>query len=161
MKPLTRLLAAPLVLAASTATAQQQAPGGADALTELRKGFATVSAWITGAADAVPADQYSFKPVATVRTFGQLVAHVADEYNYYCPLAGGRNVEWTDATEKGPTDKATVVAKLRQATAACTTAYHGTPPVRPVISNNADAFLHYGNIATYLRLMGMVPPSSR
>ena len=126
----------------------------------LRGGFAEVSAWVSKSADLVPAEKYAFQPVKTVRTFGQLLAHVADSYNYYCARAAGRNVEWSDAIEKGNTGKATVVPKLKQALEACNAAYAGSPALGPALGNVAHTSLHYGNIITYLRVMGLVPPSS-
>jgi hypothetical protein len=135
-------------------------PSAGDATAALRKSFAEVSGWVSKAADLVPADKYAYQPTKTVRAFGPLIAHVADSYNYYCARAAGRNVEWSDPIEKGKTDKATVVPKLKQALDACNAAYGGTPQVGPALENVAHTSLHYGNIITYLRMMGMVPPSS-
>jgi uncharacterized damage-inducible protein DinB len=143
------------------ARAGAESPASAgDAAAALRKSFADVSAWVTKAADLVPADKYTYQPTKTVRTFGQLIAHVADSYNYYCAVAAGRTVEWSDPIEKGKTDKATVVPKLKQALDACTAAYAGTAQTGAAIENVAHTNLHYGNLITYLRMMGMVPPSS-
>jgi uncharacterized damage-inducible protein DinB len=138
--------------------AVQAAPGANE---ELRKRFAEVSAAVTKSADMVPADKYSYRPVATVRTFGELVAHVADSYVWYCTRASGRNVEWSDAIEKGKTDKATVTQKLRESLALCTAAYgNSSSHIGGLISNLGHTNLHYGNVITYLRMMGLVPPTS-
>src|SRR5438132_577986 len=48
-----------------------------DAAASVRKNVAEVSGWIASAADAVPADKYSYRPTESVRTFGQLIGHVA------------------------------------------------------------------------------------
>jgi DinB family protein len=133
---------------------------GDDVAGELRKGFAEVSGWVSKAADLVPADKYGYQPVKTVRSYGQLIAHIADSYNYYCARAAGRNVEWSDPVEKGKTDKATVVPRLKQALDACNAAYAAPAQIGAALGNVAHTSLHYGNIITYLRLMGMVPPSS-
>jgi uncharacterized damage-inducible protein DinB len=125
----------------------------------LKGGFAEVSEWITRAAAMVPAERYDYKPVATVRTFGELVAHVADGYNWYCANASGQKTEWSDAVEKGPTDKATVTAKLKVATDKCI-AVTPTGQAMQLMQNIGHANLHYGNIITYLRMMGLTPPSS-
>jgi uncharacterized damage-inducible protein DinB len=130
-------------------------------IAELRKTFDEVHGAVAKSADMVPADKYTYKPVATVRTFGQLVAHVADSYVWYCTLASGRNVEWSDAIEKGKTDKATVTQKLKESLALCTAAYANTGShVGRLISNVSHTSLHYGNVVTYLRMMGLVPPTS-
>lgn len=137
---------------------QAQAP---DAATELRKGFAEVSAWVSQAAEMVPDDKYNYRPVDSVRTFGQLVAHIADSYNYYCAQAAGKNVEWSDAIEKGSTDKATVAPQLKLAVDRCTEVYKSSNGrVGPLLGNVGHTSLHYGNIITYMRMLGMKPPSS-
>ena len=50
--------------------------------------------------------------------------------------------------------------KLKQSVVGCAGAYSATGQVGPLISNIGHTNLHYGNIITYLRMMGMVPPSS-
>jgi len=126
----------------------------------VKRGFTQVSDWITRGAEMVPADKYSYRPVGTVRTFGQLVAHVVDGSRFYCGRGAGRNVQWTDATEKGTTTKAALTQALKQAFAECNTAYDGANQFPPLMENVAHSSLHYGNMITYLRMMGMVPPSS-
>ena len=144
----------------SPVLAQAPASGGNDIAAGLRFGFDEVSTWITKSADMVPADKYAYHPVKTVRTFGQVVAHVADSYGYYCSRAAGKNVQWSDAIANGPTDKATLLPKLKQATDACKAVYGGTANSGQLMQNIAHTNLHYGNIVTYLRMLGMVPPSS-
>jgi uncharacterized damage-inducible protein DinB len=128
-----------------------------DVATELRNGFNEVNGWVTKAAEMVPADKYTYKPVDTVRTFGQLIAHITDSYNYFC---AGTKVEWSDAIEKGATDKDTLLPKLKEAVGRCNSAYSSGTQLRPLFSNVGHTSLHYGNIITYMRMMGMKPPSS-
>jgi uncharacterized damage-inducible protein DinB len=136
-------------------------PGANDMPAALRASFSEVSGWVTKSADLVPADKYDYLPVSSVRTFGQLVAHVADAYNYYCARAAGNAVQWSEATEKGKTDKATLSQKLKQATDACQTTYNGNIQAGPLLLVNIrHTELHYGNIITYMRMLGLVPPSN-
>jgi uncharacterized damage-inducible protein DinB len=154
------ILALVLGAAGMRPAAAQQA-GATDMPAMLRGGFAEVSDWVTRAADMVPADRYGYRPVETVRTFGQLVGHLADSYNYYCGRGAGREVEWADPVEKGSQDKAVLLARLKDATEACVTAYasaNGRP--QPLLANVGHTSLHYGNMITYLRMLGLVPPSS-
>ncbi|HEX7937818.1 MAG TPA: DinB family protein [Gemmatimonadaceae bacterium] len=146
-----------LTAAATVASAQARVDSTRMAVTA---GFNEVATWVTKSADMVPADKYAYKPVNTVRSFGELAAHVADGMNWYCGQATGKKTPWSDATEKGKTDKATVVAALTKAVAACNAQYSGTGKFQPLMANVAHTSLHYGNIITYLRMMGMVPPSS-
>ncbi|HEX9562892.1 MAG TPA: DinB family protein [Gemmatimonadaceae bacterium] len=131
-----------------------------DVATELRSLFAQVSGWVSRAAEMVPADKYSYRPMETTRTLGQMVGHIADSYNWYCANAAGRNVEWSEAIEKGATDKATITRRLAEAQELCTRTYAGPGQVRALIGNIGHTNLHYGNIITYMRLLGLVPPSS-
>lgn len=137
-----------------------QQVGATETAAALRKSFGDVSGWVTKAADMVPANRYIYQPTKTVRTFGQLVGHIADGYTYFCGRAAGQNVQWSDAIEKGRTDKTTVVPKLKQALDICHAAYGGTGQVGPLVENVGHTNLHYGNIITYMRMLGLVPPSS-
>jgi uncharacterized damage-inducible protein DinB len=159
MKVVRSLLIVGAVVVAQPAAAQHA--GHNDAAAVMRGGFAEVSDWVTRAADLVPADQYGYRPVGTVRTFAQLVGHLADSYNYYCARGAGRTVEWADPVEKGSQDKAALMRQLRQATDACTAAYAGSAgQAQPLMANLGHTNLHYGNMITYLRMMGLTPPSS-
>jgi uncharacterized damage-inducible protein DinB len=151
------LLALPTLLLSQPAVAQT---AGHDATGALRRSFNEVTGWVTRAAEMVPADKYSYRPAASVRTFGQLIGHIADAHNYYCAQASGKNVEWSDPVEKGSNAKATLVQKLKQSVDACNAAYSANGQAGPLVSNIGHTNLHYGNIITYLRMMGMVPPSS-
>jgi hypothetical protein len=68
-------------------------------------------------------------------------------------------MEWSDAIEKGRTDKATLLPKLKESIATCT-GVHASGQAAPLISNLAHSSLHYGNVVTYMRMLGLVPPSS-
>lgn len=151
------LFLAVVVLVAAQPIAAQQ-PAANDAAALVRGGFDEVSAWVLKAADLVPADKYSYQPVPTVRSFGQLIGHIADGQNYYCARAAGRNPEWSDAVEKGSQDKAVLIQKLKDSNAVCAAASTGA--FGPLMANVAHDNLHYGNIITYMRMLGLVPPSS-
>ena len=128
---------------------------------ELRNGFNEVNGWVVKAAEMVPADKYDYRPVDTVRTFGQMVAHITDSYNYFCAHGVGNKVEWSDAVEKGSTDKDTLLPKLKEAVGRCNAAYaSGNAQLRPLFANVGHTSMHYGNLITYMRMLGLKPPSS-
>lgn len=155
MRSLLLLTAA---LGAAAPLAAQQADN--DPVAASQRAFNEVSAWVVAAAEMVPDDKYSYKPAEPVRSFGQLVGHLADAFNYYCAVAGGRNVEWSDAIEKGVSEKAALVAELKKALATCTAPYTSGGRFRALVDNVGHTSIHYGNMVTYLRMMGMTPPSS-
>ena len=150
-----------LLLFAAPGFGQSTPAKAPDVASELKGGFNEVNDWVTKAAEMVPADKYSYKPVDTVRTFGQLVAHITDSYNYFCAAGAGNKVEWSDAVEKGATDKDTLLPKLKEAVGRCNAAYSSSnAQLRPLFTNVGHTSLHYGNIITYMRMMGLKPPSS-
>lgn len=158
---ITILVSICLVLAAGVQGHGQQ-PTAPTAHAAAKSGFEEVSGWLAAAAELVPAEKYTYKPVNTVRSFGELMAHGADGMNWYCGSAkAAQDTKWSDAVEKGKTDKATVVAALKAATAGCTAAYgSSTARIHRLMGNVAHSNLHYGNAITYLRMMGLTPPSS-
>jgi hypothetical protein len=143
-----------------TKNVSDSGPAGGDAATAAKAGFAEVSAWVTKAAELVPANKYSYRPAPTVRTYGQIIGHIADAYGYYCGRATNPQTQWSDAIAKGPTDKATLGPKLKQALDACNAAYSANGDIGQLMANVAHTSLHYGNLVTYIRMLGMVPPSS-
>ena len=127
------------------------------------------------AAEEMPEENYSFKPVATVRTFGELVAHVADaQYEFCGPVGDGTK---SPGIEKNKTSKADLIAALKEGFAYCDKTYAGltdshaadivkffnmnSPKLTILGFNNAHNMEHYGNMVTYLRIKGLVPPSSQ
>jgi len=157
MRKILRISVASLVLC-GTLSAQQAAPSDPGA--QLKGVFEEVTELVVKGAGQVPAEKYAFQPNATVRTFGQLVAHIADGNNYYCARAAGQKVEWSDAVEKTTTDKAAIMQKLQGSIALCAAQHAKNSTALQLLSNYGHLNLHYGNMITYLRLMGMVPPSS-
>jgi uncharacterized damage-inducible protein DinB len=156
--------------------AQEPTAAPANPLTLSEKGFYTmVSGEVMAAAQKMPEENYSFKPTPDVRSFGQLVAHVADAQYLFCATAAGESVS-PKGIEKTKTSKAEITAALKEAVDYCTKAYTGMTDAQgsqmvklmgfnlarlTVLSvNTAHTDEHYGNMVTYLRLKGIVPPSS-
>ncbi|MGI8958289.1 MAG: DinB family protein [Bryobacteraceae bacterium] len=126
------------------------------------------------AAEKMPEENYSFKPTPEVRSFGQIVGHVADAQFMFCSTVLGDGTK-PPGIEKSKTSKADLVKALNDSFAYCDKAYdmtdaHAAEMVKfmgrdmaklTVLSiNNAHDDEHYGNIVTYMRIKGLVPPSS-
>lgn len=130
---------------------------------------------LLGAAAAMPEEGYAFRPVDSVRTFGQIVGHVADSQYAMCSTVLGETNP-APAVEKTKSTKADLVAALREAFTYCQRAYAGltdaaavetvqmmggaTPKLGVLNVNNIHTIEHYGNMVTYLRMNGIVPPTS-
>src|SRR5277367_2837601 len=104
-----------------------QAPGAppANPITASEKGlYSAVSHWVVVAAENVPEENYSFKPTPEVRSFGQLVGHVADASYNFCSQAIGEANPAKDI-EKTKTSKADLVAALEGSVLYCNKTYSG------------------------------------
>jgi len=128
------------------------------------------------AAEEMPEKNYSYKPISTVRTFGQLVAHEADAQYEFCATVSGDKTAPPNV-EKNKTAKADLVQALKDSQAYCDKVYDGLTDAQAteltsfmghpmaklsILSlNNAHTDEHYGNMVTYLRMKGLVPPSSQ
>jgi uncharacterized damage-inducible protein DinB len=137
--------------------------------------FDRVKANVKGSAEKMPEENYSFKPTPEVRSFGQLVGHVADANYMFCATAMGEKPP-VMGIEKTKTAKADLVQALNDSFAYCDKAYDSMTDAAGVATvkffgrdmpklgilelNSSHDNEHYGNMVTYLRLKGIVPPSS-
>src|ERR1700731_396038 len=171
------LLAIPVALLGQEEKSQAQSTPPANPITASEKGFYSfVSGAVLGAAQKMPEENYSFKPTPEVRSFGQLVGHVADASYSFCSQAIGEANPPVKDIEKTKTSKADLVAALKDGVAYCNKAFDsmtdakGSQTVKFMNFDLAKLTLfslntghtdeHYGNMVTYLRLKGIVPPTS-
>jgi uncharacterized damage-inducible protein DinB len=170
------LLAIPVGLLGQEKKSQAPAAPPANPITASEKGlYSFVSNAVVGAAQKMPEENYSFKPTPEVRSFGQLVGHVADASYMFCSQATGE-ANPAKGIEKTKTSKADLVAALKDGVAYCNKAFDSMTDVKgsqmvkifnvdisklTLFSlNTAHTDEHYGNMVTYLRLKGIVPPTS-
>ena len=173
----TTLLAAPAVAYAQAAAQDpaKPAPPPISASGGLKNLYTNVRGWITRAAESMPEEHYSFKPTPDVRSFGELLGHVANTQYTFCAAGRKTTSPNKENIEKTATTKAALIAALKDAFAFCDPGYEitdaglsemgkwGQREVAagyPLTFNVAHNFEHYGNIVTYMRLKGLVPPSS-
>jgi uncharacterized damage-inducible protein DinB len=160
------------LLAAFAATACAQT---ASVAADVKMTYQQVKGYILKSADKMPEEHYSFKPAPEVRSFGQLLGHIADAQYLFCASATGAKPE-PRGIEKAKTAKADLTAALKEAFAYCDEAYNQMTDANAGESiklfgrdrsragalafNNAHDYEHYGNLVTYMRMKGLVPPSS-
>ena len=182
MKTLLRLGVLCLALPAGVVLAQDKAAQEKSAVsppgplsTWNRFAYARVKDILMRSAEKMPEENYGFKPVDTVRTYGQIVGHLADAQYGFCSLALGEKGPALDI-EHTKTSKADLIAALTTAFAYCDKAYDGmtdvtavqtiklfgndSPRLSALTVNNMHDLEHYGNLVTYMRLKNIVPPSS-
>jgi uncharacterized damage-inducible protein DinB len=135
---------------------------------------------IKESAEQMPEANYSFKPTADVRTFGEILAHVAGASYVFCAAAKGEKPPYDEEHfEKNAKTRDAIVKATNDAIAYCDGAYtaltdatagqmvaapFGTnqiPRTSALVSQIGHDNEHYGNLVTYFRLKGMVPPSSK
>jgi uncharacterized damage-inducible protein DinB len=168
-----KLIAAAAFLAAVASA--QEAP--ANPLVTVSKNiyYGIAQGDILGSVDKIPENLWSFRPTEQVRTIGQLFAHIADAQYEFCGVAAtGKSV--SKGIEKSDTTKAEIVPALKEAFAYCDSVYAkmtdaDAAQLVPLFGmrvtrlgamdfNIAHTMEHYGNLVTYMRIKGIVPPSS-
>ena len=178
MRIMSKILMVCLLLPAGAALAQEKpaAPAPDNPLsTWTKKADARLKDILLRSAEKMPEENYSFKPVDSVRSYGQIIGHLADAQYLFCSLALGEknpapNIEHTK------TSKADLVAALNAGFAYCDKAYdtmtdasavqtiklfgNDAPRLSALTINNMHNMEHYGNMVTYMRLKNVVPPTS-
>ena len=146
----------------------------------VRRAWDGVKQNITRSAEMMPEADYAFRPVNTVRTFGEILAHVAGANYVFCSAAKGEKSPHEEAAfEKTAKTRAQIIKVLNESIAYCDAAFAGLDDKRaaetidlafdmgkgaralPLMQNTGHLQEHYGNLVTYFRVKGMVPPSSQ
>jgi uncharacterized damage-inducible protein DinB len=164
-----------------SASAFAQAPTTANPVAAgVRTAWESAKRNLTRSAELMPEKDYGFRPVDTVRTFGQILAHVAGANYVFCSAAKGEKSPHAEADfEKSATTRAQIIKALNESIAYCDAAYAALDDKRagetidlafgtgkgarvlPLMQNTGHLQEHYGNLVTYFRVKGMVPPSSQ
>lgn len=142
---------------------------------ELRHAYAEVKSNVIRSAEKMSEENYSFRPAPRVRTFGELLGHIAQEqYLFFCgPVKGEHKAV---DIEKTKTSKKDLIIALHESFDYCDAIYESMTDAKLTeivdtggskhtksgllwLNINHDTG-HYGNIVTYLRIKGIVPPST-
>jgi uncharacterized damage-inducible protein DinB len=168
-----------LTLSVSTAAALLAQPagagsGGAASISkEARQAYTQIKNNLSKLAEKVPEDAYSYRPVESVRTIGELIGHVSDAQMRFCSSANGEVKQSAAGKLKA---KAELVAAFKESFAECDKAFEaltdanamdaikGPRGERTRLSTLMSVIIHgneeYGYMAVYLRMKGITPPSS-
>lgn len=178
----------PFLLSGTLAAAQAQspAPGAANqpaapmkslsAAADVQRAYNGLKGNILKAAEKMPAESYSFRPTPDIRTFARVVNHVTEAQLHICGTLNGTASEALPKVPPETADKATIQAALQASFAECDKAYAALsddnlmqmltlgPITRTRIGfawgNVSHDNEQYATLALYLRLKGLVPPSS-
>jgi uncharacterized damage-inducible protein DinB len=162
------------VLALSAFAQEKQSPD--NPFSAINKaGYERTKGILLRSAEKMPEENFNFKPVDTVRTYGQIIGHLADAQYLFCSLASGEKNPGLNI-EKTKTSKADLVAALKEGFAYCDKVYdsmrdaaslqmvkffgNDMPKYAVLQLNIGHNLEHYGNLVTYMRMKGIVPPTS-
>lgn len=165
-------LALPATLAGQSPATTAAAQASPDGVMLAFERFADVfGSRLVAAFDSIPADRYGYQPTPTQQTVGYVAQHLEDANYSLCErmgkLAHPRTAKDSLAdTVKARWPKDTLVARLRASIHFCDTAIERAGPLQSaalastLLAFETDLAEHYSQISTYMRLLGMVPPSA-
>jgi uncharacterized damage-inducible protein DinB len=176
MKRLPAFGLAALLIPAALAAQQSSTSSGNPTTEAARWASSRLARYLTSAADQVPAKLLSYKPTEAQMTFGRIWAHLAEANYGICAAIGGMKAP-TRPTRDGSEAKETLVAELKASFEFCDQALakaddsklservsmgfmDGTRAQAMFIYVD-DLADHYSQVANYMRLNGMLPPSAQ
>jgi uncharacterized damage-inducible protein DinB len=141
----------------------------------LGRMHAVVTRNVVEAAEKMPEADFAFQPTKDVRTFAGFVGHVANSEFGYCARVKGEANPNKEDYEK-IVGKVALVAGIKAAVAYCDAVYtlqtdgslsemitmgqSQQPRGQVLVQNISHSNEHYGNLVTYMRIKGLVPPST-
>jgi len=165
-----------VTVAGAAAAQESAAPVANPVSTTVKNQLPRFSKNMVAAAEAMPAEKYSFRPTAEMNTFGHLVIHITQSNNILCSKISGATAPDSKTADSDGKDK--LVAALKASFEFCGTALANVDDSklgesmilfgnRP--ASRAAALIglsdgwndHYGAQAIYLRLNGILPPSAQ
>jgi uncharacterized damage-inducible protein DinB len=169
--------------------AQQSAIGSAAPSNGVARTFLSFGqpygGWLLLAFDAIPASQYDFRPTPAQQSIGFIAQHLETANYALCSTFGAQQhvqaaADGLPDTVKARWPKDTLIARVRSSLEFCATAIRSlsdaqladtmtanTPAgpqtvlrVRYLILLVTDLAEHYAQVAGYMRILGLVPPSA-
>jgi hypothetical protein len=159
-------------LAAQSSSAKPAPPPAVDGVMLQFVRFADIfGSRLVTAFDSIPANRYDYRPTPVQQSIGYIAQHLEDANYSLCERFGELRYPRTAKDSLADTVKArwpkdTLVARLKRSLDFCDTAMERVPRLQsPRLASNLLAFEtdlaeHYSQLATYMRLLGMVPPSA-
>jgi hypothetical protein len=166
---IARLVAATAAALATPAFAQQQPAQPQNTRDVLLAGWNETGAKFIALAEEFPEDKYEYRPNGDVRTFGDVLRHVAFWNGWVAKTARGEKADGSpnELPKAQYATKAAIVAALKSSLADAAAALHAHPEAPAArhtglwASFIAHTSEHYGQLVVYYRLNGLVPPASR
>jgi hypothetical protein len=134
---------------------------------QIRSYFTGVDKQILTMAKDFPEAKYNFRLKPEMRSFGEVIVHVASGNVYAAKAGRGESVKWDELNPKDYKNKAAIVALLEKAIADSEATLKAesddalTKSVEPWLGVLQHSSEHYGLLVAYYRANGLVPPASR
>ena len=158
----------------TTGAAAQSASPLADAFREMTS---RQNRNLVAAAEEMPPGKYGFKPTPAQMSFGDVIGHLAQGNDYFCSNIGGVEAPKRPELAKGA-GKDKLVARLKETFQFCDTAlaklddtkldaklpWFGSKEISRggmILATAEDWGDHYSQLANYLRLNGLLPPTAK
>jgi hypothetical protein len=161
-------------LVARSQTAAPTTPSGPTS--DVVRAYNNMKANLLKSADKMPAEDYTFRPTPEVRTFARVVNHTTEAQVHICGVLNGTDAAAQAKVPADTADKATIIAALQASFTECDKAYASLTAAnalemvtsgktsRARIGYAWAVYAHddeqYATLALYMRLKGLVPPSS-
>lgn len=141
-------------------------------ISEVKQSYDSIKNNLLKSAEKVPDEDYSFKPTPEIRSFGEVLGHVVAAQGHTCAAILGEQ----SGSHQNLTTKAEITSALKDAFTECDKAYgaltdaNATEMVNTgrgqrtrlgaLIGNTTHDVEQYSILTVYMRLKGIVPPSS-
>ena len=166
---ISKCLAIPalVLMTALAAAAQEQPRQPPTPAIAINRNFAYINQKILDMAQEFPPDKYDYRQSKEMRSFGELIVHIASGNVYAAKAGRGEKVNWDELDAKNYPKKSDIVAGFQKSFEDATATLKAVPEERwaktlgpwlAVIEHSAE---HYGLLVAYYRANGMVPPESR
>lgn len=126
---------------------------------------------LVAALDSIPESRYGYRPTPLQQSVGYIAQHLEDANYALCQRMGALKHPATAKDSLADTVKArwpkdTLVARLKSSLTFCDEAIEQAGPLQSaalastLLAFETDLAEHYSQLASYMRLLGMVPPSA-
>lgn len=183
MKMLHSAIGAVLLSFAAFASAQMAGmqmpatppPASTGPASEVLRSYSTLKPNVIKAAEKMPDADYQYKPTPDIRTFARIVNHITEAQAHTCTALNGTKFD-AKMVPSDTADKATIVAALKASFDECDTAYNALTDANAtellaygrgqnsragrLAYNSAHDQECYGSMSVYMRIKGIVPPST-
>jgi uncharacterized damage-inducible protein DinB len=163
-----------ICLLATVAFADEPAPSKKNPLSAHQQmTYGVLQKIVLRSAELMPEERYGFKPAEPVRSYGEILIHIAESQYFFCSAA---RPALNPRPEQSKKTKAEIIAALREAFRYCDSTYAqiddasgtdmvklmrmDTPKLGVLTVNQMHLMEHYGNLVTYMRMNDIVPPTS-